>query len=270
MITKLMIAVVAAGSLAFVSGPNDLDGVKCLMNPNKAANKKHAAKHLDGEVYFCCGGCKSKFEKDSKPFVVKANHQLALTGQYVQKGCPFSGGKVADGVTAKVGGVEVGFCCKNCQGKVNGAADLAGKADLVFTAKAFAKGFEKKEVKVSLDGVKCMMMSSKNVKKEMAADYLGGKVYFCCKGCVRKFNKDNSKFATKANHQLVKTGQFVQKGCPISGGKVDGSKKVKVNGVDVSVCCGNCKSKIEGAPNADAKADLVFSDKAFKKGFEKK
>ena len=270
MITKLLITVMAFGSLAFTSGPNDLEGVKCLVNPNKAANKKHAAKHMDGEVYFCCGGCKSKFEKDAKPYVVKANHQLALTGQYVQKGCPFSGGKVADGVTAKVGGVEVGFCCGNCQGKVSGAADLAAKADLVFTDKAFAKGFEKKKVEVKLDGVKCLMMPKRKVKKTMAADYRGGKVYFCCSSCVKRFKKDKKKYAVKANHHLVKTGQFKQKGCPISGGAVDGSKTVKVNGVDVSVCCGNCKSKIESAPNKDAKAELVFADKAFEKAFEKK
>lgn len=265
---KSVLGLMAIGCL-FVAGNDDLTGIKCVVNGEAGAKKEAAAKYLDGEVYFCCGGCKSKFEAAPEKYTVKANHQLALTGQYVQKKCPISGGELSEGVTAKVGGMEVGFCCNNCQGKVESAEDLAAKADLVFTKEAFAKGFVKKEEEVSLDGVKCMLMPKKDVSKDQFVEYEGGKVYFCCKGCVGKFKGNTEKYTGLANHQLVLTKQFVQTGCPFSGSEVDPEQMVTINGVEVGFCCGNCKGKVEAAEEKD-RVEMVFGKDAFKKGFAQK
>ena len=121
----------------------------------------------------------------------------------------------------------------------------------------------------NLEGVKCVV-APKAASADKAVDYKGGKVYFCCGGCVGKFNSNTAKFAEKANHQLVATKQFVQKGCPFSGGKLNESTAVEFAGTKVAFCCNNCKGTFTGAADDAAKMKLVFSDKAFKKGFAKK
>ncbi len=71
-----------------------------------------------GNVCFCCEKCVKAFEEDTAKFKAKARQQLVATDQFKQTGCPLSGGKVKAGTELTVGGVEVGFCCKNCKGKV--------------------------------------------------------------------------------------------------------------------------------------------------------
>jgi len=254
------------GLMLTTGGDDDLSGIKCIVNGDHAATKDASAKHMDGEVYFCCEDCVKMFEEDSSKFEVKANHQMVLTGQYVQKGCPFSGNAPNEKFVTEVGGAEVGFCCSGCQSKVESEADVAAKANLVFTKAAFAKGFEKDNLK----DVKCLFMKKKDALKEHAVDYREGKVYFCCKNCPKKFAKDTAKYAALANHQLVETGQFTQKACPISGRPVDEKQSVEVGGTNVTFCCGNCVKKVNDAADDAAKAELVFADKAFEKGFEKK
>jgi len=116
-----------------------------------------------------------------------------------------------------------------------------------------------------LEEAKCIF-SGQPCKTEASAEHNGGKVYFCCKSCVAAFKKDPAKHATKANHQLVLTGQAKQVACPFSG--KPGEATLKVAGVDVTMCCNNCKGKVEKAATDAEKAELVFSDAAFKKGFK--
>jgi YHS domain-containing protein len=110
---------------------------------------------------------------------------------------------------------------------------------------------------------KCVV-SGGPAKEDKTVDYKGGKVYFCCENCPKAFEKDVKKYATKANHQLVATGQAKQAKCPISGGKLNPEKTVKVGGVDVQFCCENCQGKVAKA-EGDAQVELVFSDAAFEK-----
>ena len=77
------------------------------------------------------------------------------------------------------------------------------------------------------------------------------------------------KFATKANAQLVSTKQYKQKGCPISGGKLNADTAIKVAGVKVAFCCNNCKGKVAGEKDEAKQLELVFAEKAFAKGFKK-
>ena len=247
----------------------DLTGIKCVVKGERAANPNQSAEFEGGTVYFCCAGCKKKFESDPAAFMTKAHHQLVATGQYVQKACPMSGKPCSEGKTAKVGGVEVGVCCDHCLAMIENADSTEAKAELVFAKKPFAKGFEKKQA-VKLKGVKCMMMPKKDVKPDQFAKYRDGKVFFCCKGCKGKFQKHTDDYATQANQQLVATGQYVQKGCPISGGSVDDEQVVEVNGIKVKVCCEKCAAKIKGADDDAARAEMVFGNAAFEKGFEKK
>lgn len=134
-------------------------------------------------------------------------------------------------------------------------------ASCIFTAATFA------ESEVSLEGVKCLMAGKNDAKAEKSAEWKKGKVYFCCDGCKAKFesmnDKQKAKVAAKANAQLVATKQYVQKGCPISGGPLNKDTAIKVAGAKVSFCCTNCKGKAEGL-EGEKQLELVFGTKAFK------
>jgi hypothetical protein len=262
-------AVVVASS---VSNAQDLTGVKCILNGKKSAKASAFVDYQGGKVYFCCGNCVKAFKadmqlKDKAKHTAKANHQLVVTGQFTQKGCPISGGAVNASKVAEIGGAKVAFCCGNCLGKVNSAQGLEAKADLVFSKAAFAKGFEKKKAEVNLASINCMLMKKRKVVETKSVDYKDGKVYFCCGRCVKKYSGSPAKFETLANHQLVASGQYHQIGCPISGGDVDDDQTVVVGGVTVKLCCEKCKAKVEGAASEEAKIELVFGKKRFDKAF---
>lgn len=110
-------------------------------------------------------------------------------------------------------------------------------------------------------------ISGAAAKEDKFVEYKGGKVYFCCGGCPEKFKADSAKFASKANHQLVATGQAKQEKCPLSGGACKEDKFTEVGGVKVLFCCDGCKGKVEKA-EGDAKVDAVFADGPFAKAFK--
>lgn len=143
---KLVCGAVVCGLLtgaAVVAGEKtaiDLKDVKCVIAPKDAKADKTVA-YKEGNVYFCCDGCKGKFAKEPEKFATGANRQLVATKQYEQKACPLSGGEINPEKKTKVAGVEVAFCCGNCQGKV-AAAEGEEQVALVFSEKAFEKAFE--------------------------------------------------------------------------------------------------------------------------------
>jgi YHS domain-containing protein len=120
---------------------------------------------------------------------------------------------------------------------------------------------------VKLEGVKCLMNPKAAAKADKSVDYKGAKVYFCCDNCPKAFAKDTAKHAAKANMQLVMTKQATQEKCPISGMATKADKTAKVNDVEVAFCCENCQGKVAKA-SAEEAVELVFSDKAFEKGFK--
>ena len=110
-------------------------------------------------------------------------------------------------------------------------------------------------------------LSGKDIDKTKSVDYKGAKVYFCCGNCPGAFEKDPTKFAAKANQQLVVTEQAKQVKCPLSGGKLNEEKSVEVAGTKVTFCCEKCQGAVAAA-KGDEQLNMVFSDKAFDKGFE--
>jgi hypothetical protein len=121
---------------------------------------------------------------------------------------------------------------------------------------------------VSVEGVKCLMVAKKDANEEKKSKWKDGNVYFCCDGCLGKYEKmskdDKKKIAHKANHQLVATKQYVQGGCPFSGGELDKEQSIKVMGAEVGFCCSGCKSKAEKMSEEDQLTKL-FGEEAFKK-----
>ncbi|HLQ44877.1 MAG TPA: hypothetical protein VK137_09130 [Planctomycetaceae bacterium] len=122
------------------------------------------------------------------------------------------------------------------------------------------------EEKDKLNGAKCPV-SGKAAKAESSVAYRDAKVYFCCDNCPESFNKDKAKYSTKANHQLVQTGQAKQEKCPFTKKDLNKDATVEINGVKATFCCNNCKGKVEKAKD-DEKLEMVFADTPFDKGFK--
>lgn len=122
-------------------------------------------------------------------------------------------------------------------------------------------------LEIKLEGVKCLLNPNAAAKEETGVEYREGKVFFCCGNCAAKFKEDSAPFATQANHQLVRTGQYQQAHCPLSGGDLNPDQTVEINGVSVQFCCGNCKGKVAEA-EGDEQVALVFGNEAFEKAYE--
>lgn len=240
-----------------------LAGVKCIVIGKRGANVEKYAEHLGCKVYFCCDGCVTKFNESKDKFTTKANHQLVLTGQFVQKHCPFSGGEINADHKAQVAGTEIGFCCGKCKAKVQETEDLAAKAELVFSASAFEKGFEKA---IDLSDAVCPIGGGP-ASADFSAKHLDGTVYFCCGGCADSFAKDSSEYVAAANYQLTVTGQYVQKGCPFSGREVIEDAITEVGATKVGFCCKGCCGKVADTAEVKDQIKMVFNKETFEKGF---
>ncbi len=118
----------------------DLTGAKCPIG-NAQAMAGMSVDYKGGKVYFCCDGCPQAFQADPAKYAAKANHQLFVTGQAKQIACPLTGERISSGVSAKIAGSTVEFCCPSCRDAVDNASDDAAKLDKVFGDEAFEKGF---------------------------------------------------------------------------------------------------------------------------------
>lgn len=134
-------------------------------------------------------------------------------------------------------------------------------AMFIITSVNSAKEEEKKA------DLKCPV-SGKEVTKKVSASYEGADVYVCCKNCKKAVETDPSKFTTKINHQLVQTEQAKNVNCPLAGKKINPDTKITIAGADVAFCCNGCKGKVAKLADEDKQIEMVFNDKAFKKGFE--
>lgn len=101
-------------------------------------------------------------------------------------------------------------------------------------------------------------------KESNFVEFEGAKVYFCCKGCPKKFQANTKKFAAKAHYQMLQTGQAVQVACPMSGKKLNPEMTADLVGQKVGFCCAGCKKKFAAAED---KVACVLSPAAFAKGF---
>ncbi|MCP4507119.1 MAG: hypothetical protein GY826_12120, partial [Fuerstiella sp.] len=100
----------------------------------------------------------------------------------------------------------------------------------------------KLQAKKKIETVKCPVAGKEiKIADAKTVSYRKANVYVCCDNCKGKMEKDTAPFAAKANHQLVRTRQFRQTKCPLSGGPIDKEQKVKVSGQMVRFCCEKCQ-----------------------------
>ncbi len=77
-----------------------------------------------------------------------------------------------------------------------------------------------------------------------------GPVYFCCEGCIPKYQKNPEKFATKvaAQRKALAHRAKVQVSCPVTHKPVDKKLFVESNGQKIYVCCKGCIGKYQRDP----------------------
>ena len=127
-------------SVALSDAPENLDQAVCPLS-GQPASADHTAEWNGGTVYFCCPNCPGPFSDNPEAHAAKANHQLVLTGQATQTGCPVSGHACDEEQTIEASGVTVCFCCENCLGAAQEASGDE-QLEMLFGADAFANGFE--------------------------------------------------------------------------------------------------------------------------------
>ena len=83
-----------------------------------------------------------------------------------------------------------------------------------------------------------------------------GPVYFCCTGCIPKFQKDPAKYATEvaAQRKALAHRAKVQVTCPVSKKPVDQKIFVESKGEKIYLCCKDCVGKYERDPAKYASA----------------
>jgi YHS domain-containing protein len=152
--------------------------------------------------------------------------------------CPVTGNPINFAVSVATDDGPVFFCCKNCIPKYE--ADPAKYADKVAAQRKALADWPKVQV--------LCPVSREPVDPKVFIEYEGAKVYFCCKGCIEKFQKDPEKYkAALANSYTYQTK------CPVTGNAIDPEARVG----KIYFCCKNCPKKFfadpaKYAPNLEA------------------
>ena len=134
---------------------------------------------------------------------------------------------------------------------------------LIMSATLFSTE-KKSNKKNQISNTKCLI-SGDNIDEDEFLNYKDGKIYFCCEMCKADFlDEKSNKFSSKANYQLVSSGQYTQQSCPMTGKGIDKTKNITIGELNVAFCCNGCKSKTEAKKD---KAGFIFANTVFDKTF---
>ena len=140
-------------------------GVKCIVDGSQQCriehtvefnwDKKSADKKCLGKIFFSSQHAANQFQArvvkklklDQQPdssLLLKANHQLALTGQVKQQRCPLTGKSIDREHQLLIAGLNVCFHDVATKNKVESLESTWQRAEQVFTPQMFAKSFSKR------------------------------------------------------------------------------------------------------------------------------
>ena len=135
-------------------------------------------------VSFCCSNCQAEFKKSPADYLKKLDDAIiqAQSADYPLDTCPNSGEKLdAKAKVFVVGTKMIKTCCGDCQKEI--LADPS-KAMAILDAAYIAK--QEKTYPLT----KCPMSDEPLGDKPVKLLYGTQLVEFCCKDCVKDFNKD--------------------------------------------------------------------------------
>ncbi len=138
--------------------------------------------HDGKRVYFCCPACVEPFKKDPATYLKKlADAGVTLEDAPIpQTVCPVMGGTINKTLFADYNGNRIYTCCAKCLPKVQ-------KDPAKFVKQIEAEGITL--AKTPVPQTTCPILGGK-IDKTVFADYNSSRVYFCCAGCIAKFNED--------------------------------------------------------------------------------
>lgn len=153
---------------------------QCPMS-DEPANLAISVATDEGPVFFCCKGCISEYQEDPKKYAAKvaAQRKALASRDRIQVTCPVSRETVDQAVFVESNGQKVYFCCKDCVGKYQRNPDNYRSA--------LANSYTYQ--------TKCPVMDEEIDPKVLTSTAGGQNIYFCCKGCDKKFVKNPSKYA---------------------------------------------------------------------------
>lgn len=210
LLAAVALVTVAGTSLAFAGDdakkpkgdPWPLD--ICIVSGEKIGSMGDAISydHEGRDVRFCCEACVGKFKKNPADFLAKAD-KLIIEQQ--MKTYPLDTCVVMD--TEALGSEDMGdpvnlvyknrlvrFCCKGCVRKFK-------KDPAAYLAK-IDKAVIKQQMKdYPFDN--CLVMADESLGDEPINHVFATRlVRFCCKGCLRKFNKDPLAYLAKIDAKM--------------------------------------------------------------------
>ncbi len=96
---------------------------------------------------------------------------------------------------------------------------------------------------------KCPVMGGK-IDRELYADHEGQRVYFCCRGCEKKFAADPAGYIARMKAAGVTPAEApkAQTECPVMGGKIDRKYFADHEGRRIYFCCPDCKTEFRAEP----------------------
>jgi len=162
-----------------------------------------------------------------------------------QTRCPILGNQVEKEFYKDYKGARVYFCCEGCVDRFKKNPDR-------YLRILLSKGVKLEKAVVQVTEVPqtlCPVMGGK-INKEVYADYKGQRVYFCCPGCDKTFNKDPEKYISKMKAQGI-TVERLKKNqalCPVMGGKIDKEVFVAHKCQRIYFCCPGCDKTFSQDP----------------------
>ena len=169
----------------------------CVVSGEKLGGMGAPVEHVvSGRlVRLCCKGCAKELEKDPKAAIAKVDAAVVAAQKptYPLDACAVTGEKLGAGAVDHVHGTKLVRLA-------NAAAVEAFQKD---PAPAMAK-VDQGWIRAQLPkyaAKKCVVTDEELGGMGEPHDYLYGTrlVRFCCKGCVRTFEKDPAKYAAKLN-----------------------------------------------------------------------
>lgn len=162
-------------------------GIKCIIDGNQQCRIEHSIefnwdqKSVDkkclGKIFFSSQHAAKRFQArvvdklklDQQPdssLLLKANHQLTLTGQVEQQRCPLTGKSIAPEHQLLIAGVKVCFHDAAAKNKVELLETTWHRAERVFASQVFAKSFSKRVEPVRQAGVAVADESASGIVSE--------------------------------------------------------------------------------------------------------
>jgi YHS domain-containing protein len=119
---------------------------------------------------------------------------------------------------------------------------IAALAVAVIPAKAVEKGKAQ---------TLCPVMGGE-INKEVYTDHEGTRVYFCCPGCIGKFNSDPETYIQKMEKEgiVLERAPKAQTHCPVMGGEINKKVYQDYKGKRVYFCCPGCLEKFKADPDS--------------------